>query len=64
MPDKPPCQLTGQNGNVYSLIAIASRALKRDGQRDKAEEMRKRITEKAQSYDEALTIIMEYVEVS
>lgn len=64
MPNKPHCQLTGQNGNIYNLIAVASRALKKDSQRDKAEEMRKRVTETAQSYDEALVIIMEYVEVS
>lgn len=64
MPNKPHCQLTGQNGNVYNLIAAASRALKKSGKKDKAEEMRKRIMEKAQSYDEALTIIEEYVEVS
>lgn len=59
---KPTVIFTGENGNIYNLLGIASRALKKVSQRDKATEMRSRVT-KSKSYDEALLIIMEYVEV-
>ena len=59
---KPTVVFTGENGNIYNLLGIASRALKKVSQRDKATEMRSRVT-KSKSYDEALLIIMEYVEV-
>ena len=59
---KPTVVFTGENGNIYNLLGIASRALKKVSQRDKATEMRSRVT-KSKSYDEASLIIMEYVEV-
>ena len=59
---KPKAKLIGANGNVFNLIGIASRSLKRAGQNDKATEMSKRVMSSG-SYDEALSIIMEYVEV-
>lgn len=59
---KPKCKLIGQDGNIFNLMGIASRTLKKAGQKEKADEMVKRITE-SKSYDEALRIIMEYVEV-
>lgn len=59
---KPTVTFTGENGNIFNLLGIASRALKKVSQRDKATEMRSRVT-KSKSYDEALLIIMEYVEV-
>lgn len=59
---KPVVTFTGENGNIFNLLGIASRALKKVSQRDKATEMRSRVT-KSKSYDEALLIIMEYVEV-
>ena len=58
---KPKCKLVGENGNIFNLMGIAARTLKRAGLREEAEEMVDRIT-KSQSYDEALRIIMEYVE--
>jgi len=62
---KPKCKLVGENGNIYNLIGVAKRALKDAGMRDKADELSNRIVTKheAHSYDEALRIIMEYVEV-
>ncbi|AWI06722.1 hypothetical protein [Clostridium drakei] len=60
--DKPACKLVGENGNIFNLIGIASRALKRAGQADKAKEMSEKIM-KCGSYDEALQIIMNYVGV-
>lgn len=62
--EKQTCKLIGQNGNIFNLIGIASRALKENALSDQAKEMRKRIMGgEAGSYDEALRIIMEYVEI-
>lgn len=63
--EKPECKLIGENGNIFNLIAIASRTLKENGLPDQAEEMKERIIEKeeAHSYEEAIAIIMEYVNV-
>ena len=60
---KPKCKLVGENGNVFNLMAIASRTLKRHRLADQAEEMVQRIQQEAKSYDEALVLIMEYVDV-
>jgi len=60
---KPECKLIGQDGNVFNLIGLASKALKRAGLKDQADEMTKKCFQ-ASSYDDALAIIMEYVEVS
>lgn len=59
---KPKAKLIGADGNVFNLIGIASRSLKIAGQNDKVTEMSKRVMSSG-SYDEALSIIMEYVEV-
>lgn len=59
---KPKCKLVGQDGNIFNLMGIASRTLKEVELKEKAAEMVDRIT-KSKSYDEALRIIMEYVEV-
>lgn len=60
--EKPMAKLIGANGNVFNLMGIASRALKQAGQNDKATEMTSRVMS-CGSYDEALAIMMEYVEV-
>lgn len=61
---KPECKLIGENGNIFNLMGIASRTLKEKGMNDAADEMNGRIMNGAKSYDEALRIIMEYVEVT
>lgn len=61
---KPKCRLSGQDGNVFNLIGVAQRALRKAGMDDKAKEMYERIDAEAQNYDQALMIIGEYVEVS
>lgn len=63
MPEKPKCPLIGQNGNVFNLMGIASKTLKKNGMADEAKEMCSRITFSG-SYDEALSIIDEYVEIT
>lgn len=59
---KPKAKLVGANGNIFNLLSIASKSLKTAGQKDKATEMSKRVMS-SNSYDEALRIITEYVEV-
>ncbi len=60
---KPKCALIGQDGNIFNLMGIASKTLKRNGQSENAKEMIEKITTKAKSYDEALCIISDYVEI-
>ncbi len=59
---KPQCKLFGQNGNVYNLIAIADQALKHANLKEKSKEMTNKVF-KAHSYEEALSVIAEYVEI-
>ena len=59
---KPECKMIGENGNIFNLMGLASRALKRCGMDDEAAEMRGRVMASG-SYDEALCVIDEYVEV-
>ena len=55
-------ELAGPSGNVFQVMANASAALKRMDCREEAKEMFERAT-KAKSYEEALEIIEEYVEL-
>ena len=59
---KPKCKLIGKNGNIFNLMAIASGVLRENKMPDKANEMQSRIFNSG-SYEEALGIIMDYVEV-
>jgi hypothetical protein len=59
---KPVCKLVGEDGNIFNLIGIASRALKTAGEPERAEEMKRRVLQSG-SYDEALRVIVEFVEV-
>ena len=49
---KPKCKLIGEDGNIFNLMGIASRILKKAGLREEAEEMIKRI-QNSGSYHEA-----------
>lgn len=55
-----PCRLSGEDGNVFAVIARARRALKNAGRSEKAEEMGRRCL-RAKSYEDALGIVQEYV---
>lgn len=59
---KPDCPLIGADGNIFNLMGIASRTLRRCGMADEAKEMCDRITDSG-SYHEALGIIGEYVNI-
>ena len=61
---KPDCELIGQDGNIFNLMGIASKTLKKNGMKEQAEEMVKRITQGAHNYSEALCIIGEYVKIT
>lgn len=58
---RPKCPIIGADGNIFTLMSMASRTLRQNDMDDQAEEMRARITSSS-SYDEALVILMEYVE--
>jgi uncharacterized Zn finger protein len=60
--EKPQCKLIGQDGNVFNLIGLATKALKRAGQYDQARKMSAECF-RAGSYDEVLQILQNYVEV-
>ena len=53
-------EIIGADSNVYNLIAICQRALKRAGYREHAKELADRVTS-SKSFDEALSIMCEYV---
>ena len=59
---KPKCRLVGEDGNIFFILGRVSRVLKENGKADAAKEVRERVMASG-SYDEALKIIMEYVEV-
>lgn len=61
---KPKCALIGEDGNIFNLMGIASRTLKHNKMNEEAQEMCNKITTEAKSYDEALMIIGEYVEIT
>jgi len=58
---KPECQLVGTDGNVFALMGKASHSLKTAGYRNKANEMCSKVMQ-CGSYEEALSIITDYVE--
>jgi menaquinone-dependent protoporphyrinogen IX oxidase len=56
-------QLTGRDGNVFSIIGAVSAALKRAGHQVEAEEFASRAMDSA-SYEEVLALVQRTVEVS
>jgi hypothetical protein len=56
-------QLTGTDGNVFALGGKVSKALKQGGHPELASEFTSALF-RCGSYDEALQLMMEYVEVS
>ena len=60
---KPDCKLIGEDGTIYNLMGLAARTLRKNGLTEQATEMTERITA-CGSYDEALGIIGEYVNIT
>lgn len=64
MIEKPKCKLIGKDGNIFNLMGIAARTLRRAQHPELADELIHRITQgEAKDYSMALAIISEYVEV-
>lgn len=59
---KPVVQLIGNDGNIFSIMGRVRKALRDAGLKASAEVYTKRVMG-CGSYDEALQITMEYVEV-
>ncbi|MDE7229696.1 MAG: hypothetical protein K2N56_04375 [Oscillospiraceae bacterium] len=60
---KPDCPLIGQDGNIFCLVGIAAKTLRENGLSVLAYEMSARVYDSG-SYDEALGIIGEYVNIT
>lgn len=60
---KPKCELIGTDGNVFALAGRVTKALKKAGLPEKAAEFSAKLTH-CKSYDEALVLMQDYVEVS
>ena len=59
---KTSVKLIGEDGNIFSILGRVSRSLKEAGKEEQAKVVCDRVMASG-SYDEALQIIMEYVEV-
>jgi len=59
---KPKVKLIGKNGNVFNLASIVKQALIKNKQPDKAKEFTEKLF-KTHSYNDALCLMMEYVDV-
>lgn len=59
---KPECKLIGEDGNIFNLLAIVRRTLLINNMYNESVEVVRRVTS-SKSYDEALRIIGEYVEI-
>ena len=60
---KPNCPLIGQDGNIFNLMAIASRTLREHDMAEQATEMCERIRN-CGNYYSALGVIGEYVNIT
>lgn len=60
---KPDCPLIGKDGNIFNLIGIASKTLRDNGMAEQAVEMRDKVRASG-SYEEALYVIGEYVNIT
>lgn len=59
---KPSCKLIGTDGNIFALIGKSARALEKAGMRKEAAELKQKLFS-CESYNEALQLIMQYVDV-
>ena len=61
MENKPKAPIVGADSNVFNLIGICSKALKNAGYTAEAQEMTDKVMQSS-SYDEALSIMLDYIE--
>ena len=62
MENKPRCPLIGADSNIYNLIGLVQRTLKENGFDKESKKVFDRVRNEAADYNEALCILMEYVE--
>lgn len=62
MTKKLQCKLIGEGENIFGVIARVRKTLLKNNLDNKVEEMQNRVIN-SKSYDEALIIISEYVEI-
>lgn len=55
-------QPTGEDGNIFNLVRIASKEMRRNGQEELEEDMGEKVFNSG-SYNEALQMIMDYADV-
>ena len=60
--EKPVAKVVGEDGNVFVTLGICTRVLKKAGQGDKVKELTDRVFA-SHSYEEALSIMMDYCEL-
>lgn len=60
---KPDCPLIGEDGNIFHLIGVAAKTLRRNGMSTEASEMSEKVFNSG-SYEETLGIIGEYVNIT
>lgn len=56
-------KVIGEDSNIFNLLGLVTKELKRNGYRDLAKELPPQIFE-CNSYDQALTILDKYVELN
>lgn len=60
--EKPTVKLIGEDGNIFFIMGKVARELKRNGMRAEADEYTNKVLN-CKSYNEALQITMQYVDV-
>ena len=60
--NKPVCKLIGEDGNVFNLLGKVSKVLKQNNLYEQEKEMTDRVFN-SRSYNEALRIFADYVEI-
>ncbi len=64
--EKPECKIIGEDGNVFNLIGIAKKTLRREGLTEELEAFSGELEDVMRnggSYDDVLVLIMKYVDV-
>lgn len=59
---KPTCKLIGTDGNVFALASKVNSVLKKEGLHEQAEEFKQKLA-KCKSYNEALGLMGDYVDI-
>jgi hypothetical protein len=59
---RPKVKLTGKDGNVFNLLELCVKALKKAGQDEAARELQSRVFA-SKSYSDSLAIMAEYVDI-